>query len=76
MNGGDFIKNSIFNIFGTKQSCSNDETLTKSKSLAVMYLNKTKNELLDELGIYGQDEEFNIKFDIKCIEDVITYLQK
>ena len=70
------IKNLILNLFGTKQSDSNDETLTKSKAISVMYLNKTKSELLEELGSYGESETLGIKYDVKCLEEVIEYLEK
>jgi len=76
MNGGDFIKNSILNLFGIKQSDSSNETLTKSKSISVMYLNKTKSELVKELDNYGESETFGIEYDIKCLDEIIIYLQK
>ncbi|HEY5525605.1 MAG TPA: hypothetical protein VIK26_09775 [Clostridium sp.] len=69
------MKKSIFNIFGVKSESKNDN-LNKSKSVTIMYLNKTLNELTEELIEYGELEKENIEFDVKCIEDVIKYLQK
>jgi len=52
---------------------------SKSKHIAIMYLDKAKSKLERELSSSersGEDEIFTAEHDIRCIENTISYLER